>query len=268
MPVLNKKFWTDRRFWLLALIPNIMFLLFYLPICRQFMNVLQLGEGWSSRGSVLQAAIMALLAVFLPVLPFMKIQRKNLYRYAVLLIPAAFALLSPTPPFPRVFLAFLPLFVLIAAEGIAVRKERTLCYAALLVFLWGAFVQTAAFREFLSEKTAGGEQDDDFFYGYYLRETHKPSDVIGTIRRSYPHGVPAIYMSFGADPWALMFYCNFSGYPAKTVFDGPWGKVPELPSESMVVLRSDEDPAIIGERFGRNLIPFVQKGRNHVYIAR
>ena len=128
-------------------------------------------------------------------------------------------------------------------------------------------MQTSACREFLSEKIGGGAQDDDYFYSYYVRPSHAPSRVIDAIRRAHPLGIPAIYMSFGADPWPLMFYTRFSGYPAMTLFDGPWGKVPELPAGSFVVLRSDENPQSVAERFNRTLTPFVSIGRNHVYSA-
>lgn len=267
MPLLPRKFWSDRRFWVLALLPNLMFVLFYLPIAKQFFNVLKLGEGWHSSWLVLLAFVSALAVIFAPLLPFIRTNRKNLYRYAILLLPLLFALTSPTPPFPRVFLPFFPLFALLAAESIAQWKERKLYYIGIGVFLWGALMQTSACREFLSEKIGGGAQDDDYFYSYYVRPSHAPSRVIDAIRRAHPLGIPAIYMSFGADPWPLMFYTRFSGYPAMTLFDGPWGKVPELPAGSFVVLRSDENPQSVAERFNRTLTPFVSIGRNHVYSA-
>ena len=74
-------------------------------------------------------------------------------------------------------------------------------------------------------------------------------------------------MSFGSDPWPLMFYSKFSGYPAQTLFDGPWGKVQALPAGSYVVLHSDESPQCIAERFRCTLVPVAQIGRNHVYSA-
>lgn len=267
MPLLKKKFWLDRRFLLLALLPNIMFILFYLPIAKQFFNVLKLGEGWHSRGLVLLAFLAALVTVFLPLLPFVRFKRENIYRYLIILLPIVFALTSPTPPFPRVFLPFFPLIALLAAESISATNERKLHYIGLAVFLWGALMQTTALREFLSEKAGGGAQDDDYFYGYYLRATHAPARVIDTIRRTELHGAPAVYMSFGADPWPLMFYSKFSGYPAQTLFDGPWGKVQQLPAGSYVILRSDEAPQPLAERFNRTLVPVVQIGRNHVYSA-
>lgn len=267
MPLLNKKFWMDRRFWVLAVLPNVLFMLFYLPIAKQFFNVLQLGEGWQSRWALLLAFAAGIVTVFLPLLPFLKFKKENVFRYGIFLLPIAFALTCPTPPFPRVFLPFFPLFALLAAEGIAACKEKKLLYIGLAVFLWGALMQTAACREFLSEKVGGGAQDDDYFYGYYMRPTHTPAQVINAIRRAAPHGVPAIYMSFGSDPWPLMFYSKFSGYPAQTLFDGPWGKVQALPAGSYVVLRSDESPQCIAERFRCTLVPVAQIGRNHVYSA-
>ena len=130
-----------------------------------------------------------------------------------------------------------------------------------------ALMQTPACREFLSEKVGGGAQDDDYFYSYYLRPSHTPSQVVAAVRKAAPQGVPSIYMSFGADPWPLMFYINSSGYPVKPQFDGPWGKVRELPAGSYVVLRNDENPQEIAERFNRTLVPFGQFGRNQVYSA-
>ena len=267
MPLLKQKFWSDRRFWVLALLPNMMFTLFYLPVAKQFFKVLKLGEGWSSRWMLLLAFVSVLAVLFAPLLPFVRFRRENQYRYAILLLPVFFALTSPTPPFPRVFLPFFPLFALLAAEGVEACNERKLCYIGVGILLWGALMQTPACREFLSEKVGGGAQDDDYFYSYYLRPSHTPSQVVAAVRKAAPQGVPSIYMSFGADPWPLMFYINSSGYPAKPQFDGPWGKVRELPAGSYVVLRNDENPQEIAERFNRTLVPFGQFGRNHVYSA-
>ena len=92
MPLLKQKFWSDRRFWVLALLPNMMFTLFYLPIAKQFFNVLKLGEGWSSRWMLLLAFVSVLAVLFAPLLPFIRFRRENLYRYAILLLPLVFAL--------------------------------------------------------------------------------------------------------------------------------------------------------------------------------
>lgn len=45
LPLCGSKFLHRRRFWILALTPAAMFLLFYLPLARQFFGVLRLGEG-------------------------------------------------------------------------------------------------------------------------------------------------------------------------------------------------------------------------------
>ena len=73
----------------------------------------------------------------------------------------------------------------------------------------------------------------------------------------------AFYLTFNSDPWPLMFYLRLNGISEKPfLFDGPRGMVNELPPNTGVILKSDEDQSLLARRFkGRWKLLF--KNDNH-----
>ena len=284
-----------RRIVVLFMIPPAMTLLFYLPIFRQLLHCYRLGEGWKDGAAALKQLAAAALLPFGPLLlpaaaggiALLRRRREKLWRAllagAAWLLPVPMMLIPRVAPFPRVFLPLLPLGALLVARGIfhieallrlrAPKRGRTasrfpprraaLAALALLPLLgWSFRLGNTEARIAISDKI-GGAYGDDFFAPHYLRIDFRPSTTASEILRHFPPaGNPVIYLSFNADPWALSFYCNIfnttSGRPDFR-FDGPRGPVAELPDGAAVVLRQDENPAPVAQRFGGTL-HFVAKG--------
>ena len=112
-PLFGNRFLKQKSFWVLALTPIALFLLFYLPILPQFLGVLRLGEGWGSGIRVLLALLCAFCYTFAMLLvPAIgatlafdrpRYQWRWTIRLAVFLLPIPIALLLPTAPFPVFF---------------------------------------------------------------------------------------------------------------------------------------------------------------------
>ena len=76
-----------------------------------------------------------------------------------------------------------------------------------------------------------------------------------------------VYLSFLADPWAIMFYDFFSGVRRQFVFDGPRGPVKELSPGAAVVLNRAERPRDLERRFGIKLVPVAETAGHLVFRA-
>ena len=208
---------------------------------------------------------------------------------AAWLLPVPMMLIPRVAPFPRVFLPLLPLYALLVARGIlhvAARlklrarqsgktasrftpRRRAILTALALVLLlgWSSRLSLSEGRFAISDRI-GGAYGDDFFAPHYLRNDFRPATTAAEILRRFPPaGNPVIYLSFNADPWALSFYCNIfnatSGRPDFR-FDGPRGPVAELPDGAAVVLRQDESPEPVAQRFGGTLLPVAKGGLQHI----
>ena len=288
-----------RRLLALALIPPAMTLVFYLPILRQLIHCYQLGEGWKDGAAALKQLAVAALLPFGPLLlaaaaggvVLLRRRREKLLRAllagAAWLLPVPMMLIPRVAPFPRVFLPLLPLCALLVARGIlhlAARlklrarnrggaasrftpRRRALLAVLTLVPLLGWSSRLWEGRFAISDRI-GGAYGDDFFAPHYLRIDFRPSATAAEILRHFPPaGDPVIYLSFNADPWALSFYGNIlndtTGRPDFR-FDGPRGPVAELPDGAAVVLRQDEAPEPVAERFGGNLLPVAKGGLQHI----
>ncbi|UKI30914.1 MAG: hypothetical protein L6W00_24105 [Lentisphaeria bacterium] len=127
---------------------------------------------------------------------------------------------------------------------------------------WGWTAQWPELRQAFSRR-CGGAPSDDFFYGYYLRPNHVPSQTIAALQKRFPNGAPPVYMSFSADPWPLMFYSQLYGFaPGNYLFDGPRGPVPALPRGTLVIQRRGESAGELEKRFQCKLKP-VLENENH-----
>ncbi len=292
MPLCGRRFYTKRAFWGLVTIPLVAFALFYLPIFSKLLKSMALGEGWRNAPLALLAVYAAFFASFaMLLLPACGVFRKRdwyrrnwlrLCRAAIWLLPIPAVLLLPVAPFPRVFFPLWPLWVLLLAGGLRdltayhcrLRRRRRWNFRvwigalAIVALGWGFVMQQQTVRRMFSDRFGGAVQDD-YFYGYYLRDTHKPRITIAEISRRVGTRPQVFYMSFAADPWALMYYLNTSKIRTLGIeFDGPRGPVPFLEPGTLAILRADESAEDVEKRFRRRLT-LVYSNENHgVYRVR
>ena len=290
LPLFGERFWKNRSFWLLAAAPPAMFALFYLPILPQFLTVMRLGEGWQSGTDVLIAVLASLAYSFgfllIPatgcLLAFKRPNYNFLWsaRAAIWLLPIPMALLLKTAPFPRVFFPFWPLWILLIAGGIrdltawACRRKHRWNQAVwigaltLVVIGWGVLSNREEPRLAFSRRT-GGAEADDYFYGYYLRDTHRPRLTMRQLRERFPDVVPRIYLSFLADPWPLVLYGDLYGISVGDenycLLQGPNGPATEIGRRSLVILRADESPAELEKKFHCKLRKLFENVNHGVY---
>lgn len=289
LPLFGWGFWKRRAFWILAAIPPAMFLLFYLPIFPSFLGCLRLGEGWNSGWGALLAVLAAFVYSFAMLLlpgtgSLLALDRTGFkwvraVRLLIWLIPLPMALLLKVAPFPRVFFPFWPLWALLLAAGIRDltalncrrrrRWNRGIWLGALFAVAvgWGYLAQQPNLRLMFSRRF-GGAGADDYFYGYYLRPEHTPSRTAAEIVERLGKRPLAIYTSFQADPWPLLFYLSTSGADLRDFrFDGPRGPVKQLERGMLVILRSDESPQPVEKRFRRRLKLLFSNANHGVYTV-
>ena len=275
LPICGSGFFRSRRFYVLVLTPVAAMAVAYLPIWRDFVRVSQLGEGWHERWSSLAAVGLAAASAFgvlLLLIPvalgriFARRRWRQLWRAALWLLPVPAAFVFAVAPFPRVYFPLFPLFALTIALALrdlvrryrhrrhsgSIRLALAAGLAVLLLSLWPWHL--TPIRKMISPRV-GGDLGDDFFYGYYLRGEHTPFAVAEELRKLSPG---TVYFSFLSDPWANMFYHLTGDGRAQYLFDGPRGRVAELPVGAVAVLRRDEPVGALEERFARRLRPVVE----------
>ncbi len=287
LPLFQVDFYRRWSFWIMALTPPVMLLIFYLLIGRQLIAAMQLGEGWENGSRALLAVLLAFVYCFgvilIPALigiRYRHIRLVQLARASIWLLPVPMALLLKVAPFPRVFFPFWPLWTILLAGGIRdltavncrLRHRWKLGVwiglLAVLALIWGGLAQVTPLRLRLSSFN-GGIGADDYFYGYYLRNGHTPDQTVAELKKLYPDGVAPIYLSFCADPWSVMFYGNLYGLtdPANYLFDGPRGTVSSLPGGALIILRNDESAEALEKRFGIRLFELFHNANHRVYRA-
>jgi len=276
LPALGRRFWRDWRAFILVFAPAAAFMVAYLPIWKNFLQVAKLGEGWHERGASVLCVYIALSAAF-GILPLallwrgVRIVKKRawhrLLRGLVWLLPIPAAWIFKAAPFPRVYFPLFPVLALAVAIGLrdislidwkkrlpsrGMTHTVMMIAAMLSVFiLWGALWRSESVKSALSRRF-GGDLGDDFFRSYYLRRTHRPALAAEALEKL---NAGAVYFSFLSDPWSIIFYHMSRGGRAEYLFDGPRGRVPELPAGTVVVIRRGEDPLEVAKRFDRVLIP-------------
>lgn len=291
LPLFGRRFYRRPAFWILALIPLFAFAAFYGPIYGKLMSCMALREGWPDGPRALYAVYAAFFYSFavllLPgagmLLAIDRLGTRRIFplRMLIWLLPVPMALLLPTAPFPRVFFPFWPLWVLLLAGGIrdltALNcrwRRRWNCRVWLggltaAALCWGFLAQQPLPRLFLSRNFGDAQKGDDYFYGYYLREDHRPGATAAEVAKRVEGRPTSFYASFGADPWPLLFYLNASGVEiADFRFDGPRGPVEALTPGMLVILRADESAAEIEKRFHRRLTPLFTNRNHGVYRVR
>jgi len=283
--VLPRRGGRDWWSWLtLAVIPPLMFLMFYLPLWPQLMRNMALKEGWGDGG---RAALMVYVGFLLPLLPLVLVQLpgwcggcagnwRRLRFWGIVLLVAvpllAIAVFHPYP-FPRTFFVWWPLGLYLVAAGIHrwlawLRRCRQLgrrtdwsIAAAVILIALAVFGLSPGVAK-VSKWIIPGNELDDFFRPYYIVDYH-PEETVGLTRDV----AGWVYVSFGADPYPLMYYGLLQQMPAERWhFDGPRGRVSTLDGCGLVVLSRDDDPAATVTRFGlKALHPLKRNGYHVIY---
>ena len=288
LPLCGPDCYRRKRFWIMAATPVTAFALFYLPIVRQLLQASRLGEGWHDGMAALGATYAALIVAFAMLLVPVILGASLLLgrpgynwtfsaRAAILLLPIPACLLLPVAPFPRVFFVLWPLWLLLGAGAIKrlvawqARHRRRWSANTFLFALtaatcvWGVVEHNSGVKTAFSRRF-GGAMGDDYFLPYYMREDFRPRRLMSELVRRIPVMPEAVYLSFSADPWALMFYGSLAGWNGDIWrFDGPRGRIRQLPEGVPVILHTADPPEPVGERFFRRLTPILTEGRNTVY---
>ena len=287
IPALGKKFWRDWRFYLLTFAPIAAFLIAYLPIWSDFLRVANLGEGWQDRGASVLCVYIALFSAF-GILPLAalwsgvrtvkKRQWHRLMRALAWLLPIPAALVFKAAPFPRVYVPLFPVLALPVAAGLRDLslwnwKKRLpsrgpnqmlslAVAAATILILWPALGTSPRIKSAIS-KRFGGDWGDDFFAGYYLRREHRPDLVAQALETLKSENV---YFSFLSDPWANIFYYRLRGGKAECILY--WTDKKTLPIGTAVVVRRNEDPYKVAQRFQRRLTLAAETPDCLIFVAK
>ena len=253
------------RLYLAGITPAVAFIIFYLPIRTDLLRCAALGEGWASGSAMLLALAMGIVFTFLPLLiPAVlgKIKPCRLtpkcFHLLIWLLPVPAAYLFKVAPFPRVFFPLFPVFALLLADGIndflaLMRFKRGAKYAekmALLITLGACFWGAAGHMEVVREKISalhpcpGGQED--LIDCHFVKRKFSPQFTAKEFKKHF-NGVPAVYATFGSDPWALMYAFMEAGVESQIVFDGPAGKVSGIPQ--FAIKHVDENKKLLEDRF-------------------
>ena len=289
LPLYGGDFYRKKQFWMMALTPVMMLVLFYAPIASAFLKCCRLGEGWPDGLAAWQAAMLpaavAFAVLILPaVLGTWFVVRCNGFRWVysargmIWLLPLTACLILPVAPFPRTFFPMWPVFAVLLASAIrhfaagwfGLRRRRAA--AAFLIFLipgvllWYSMTDFPAFRHAFSQR-CGGADGDDYFAPYFMRNDFSPGGIVDRISMLDPQRQGKLYCSFRADPWSILFQMILKGYPGSyCVFDGPGGRVADLPDGAFLLLRQDESAEEISSRFCGKLEALRLPGsRNKLY---
>ena len=246
-----------RKTWLF-LAPAFALGLFYLPILPKFIKCLTLGEGWSSAPAAAWNLYGCFLLVFLPLIPLalwgaFELWRRRPGRRSAMLIPLGLALLpllliflGRTTPFPRVFLPYWPVWMLLLAPflGRGLRELKTrfpalkmMMALALLLCVWSAVTMQG--REPLRNLLFGDGFSDDLLLPRYMEPGFKP-DVLAKRIAERRKETPdlKVFLTFNADHYSIIMHGKFLDIPEETwLFDSPkLGKVKGIPADSTVLL--------------------------------
>jgi len=246
LPYCGKKFWKNRKIYLLALAPVLAFIIFYGPIHRDLQNAFALKEGWHAPWGALLATATAIAVTFaIPLIAALFFHRPAMRyfpRTVIWFLPLG-GLLLPVSPFPRVWFVLFPFFALLIAgylRKVPVKYHRSVLYS---VILWGVLTTLEPSRIILSPAVSCGGQDD-FYAPVFARSRFKPSET-ALFLKNFP-GRP-VFVSFDADPYSILYY------KADIMMDVPYNKYKILPDNALVVLGTSENPNGYSARFNGSL---------------
>ncbi|MDD5699022.1 MAG: hypothetical protein PHH77_10445 [Victivallaceae bacterium] len=273
----------DWKFVYLALIPLTATVLFYLPLSRNVARILKSHEGWDCPAAVLRAVYSGFALAFLPVAlaslagGVIYLRRKGkpkfLWPLLILLFPLPAVLLRSPAPFPRVFLALWPLWMLLLAAGLRhlmaglrTLPRQLLAGGILLAATAGWGTACHHYRAPAAEVFHGNGNLDDFFNPYYMHSEYHPWNLVQKIKTAAGNRPIPVYVSFNAEPYVIVLYGRMAGIsPARWRFDNPRGKVAGLPPGAWILLKTEElkrgEPENIRARFGiKALEPMFTEG--------
>lgn len=280
LPLCGKIFYRRIRFYMLAVIPVAAFAIFWLPIFPQLYAASRLGEGWQSPWDVLVAVAATYFAIaFIPVICSLvaAVIRKKWsirdWRIAAFILVPVLVFGTETAPFPRVFFPFAGVFLAVTSQYFQtflaiLRKRSGRKYKILLPVIIAVTVGCTAVLNWspvsrqLLNRINGGD-NDDYFTPWYVRSSHTPKAAAETVSKL---DYPICYMSFSSDPWSVMFYGALCGADMnRFAFDGPRGKILQLPHKAVVVINSSEDSSGIEKRFNGTCRLLWQSPNHKVY---
>ncbi len=202
-----REIWRNKVFWWCGILSLVAFALFYGPIFEQLLGCVALKEGWHNRYMALIAVVGGFLSAFWMLLVGYRVRSKYDWRWLLWLIPPVLILIMPVAPFPRVFVVWWPLGIIMCSSSIdrllGGNAKRSM---TLLVLILANGVVLHTFRETWSEVLAEGARQDDYFAPYYVRNKFRPSKVIAEIERLTFGRKPVLVFSFDADPYAGKLY--------------------------------------------------------------
>ncbi len=273
LPWMKEKYWCDKRFYIAAAAVPAGLIVFYLPIAEKFLNTFKLGEGFSSCAGAavvtlgMYAASFGLLLIF-ALWGVKKNPVTHYWRWLIWLLPFAAIYILHRPPFPRVFVTVLPVLAMLVTDGIkGVINEKWQNFHKvaffLIIILWQLLMipggAALAYRSTLSR------YEDDFFHPWYMFPNYRISESAGAIGELADHS--KVFISFSADPAPLYYYIAERGgrYMGNIVADLPYNSVKNLPVNTVLVLRRDEDPAVYEKRFDCRLQKIMENRQHGFY---
>lgn len=255
VPYCGKKFWQNKRLYMLGIVPFAAFFCFYFPIRENLVRAFELKEGWHTSGGVLLAVLLALfITFFIPLISGALFHRpvwRNFPRTLIWFLPLGGVLL-PVAPFPRVWFVLFPFFALLGGGFMRKMPPKWWKYMAAGVLLWGGITLTEFCRKTVSPAVSLGGQDD-FYAPRFATSAFTPSDTAGFLQK---YRQP-VFVSFDADPYSVAYYRG------DILLDVPPGRRKQLPPGTMVVLALEEDPAVMEKRFGI-VLRKIYRNRIHV----
>ena len=264
-PYCGKKFWKNRKIYLLAAAALTGAVIFYLPIKNELFKAFELKEGWHHAGfALLATAIGAGVTFFVPLVAgafFHRPQLRNWPRTLIWLLPLGGCLL-PVAPFPRVWFVIFPVIALLCAGFLRRMPEKLLTLTMAAVLLWGALTLPEYTRKLLSPAVTQAGQDD-FFAPRFARSSFTVRDTVQFIEKN-SNGAP-VFVSFDADPFAVFYAFNDK---SRLIMDIPPGKRKILPDNTLVILGMEEDAAAFEKRFNASLYEIYHNDLHKVYYLR
>jgi hypothetical protein len=242
VPYCGKKFWKNKRLYLLGIVPFVSFFCFYFPIRGDLLKAFELKEGWHQGEYALLAVLLTVvITFFIPLIAGIFFHRRKWQHFPRTLIwflPLA-GLLLPVSPFPRVWFVLLPFFALLCGGFLRKLPPKWWKFVAAAVVLWGGVTLTESCRTALSPAVSLAGQDD-FYAPRFATAAFTPSDTAKFLQKFRN----PVFVSFAADPYAAAYYRR------DIIMDVPPGRRKEVPAGTVLVLAAGEDPAAMEERFG------------------
>lgn len=255
------------KFIYLAVAPLAATALFYLPLSQRVAGMLKLNEGWNSGFAVARVVYSSFVIAFLPlivaalaggIIYFRRAKSwKFLWPLLILLIPLPVIFLRNPAPFPRVFTALWPIWILLLCAGVrhfmascrVVNKQLFFTVFLLAASIgWGMLCHN--YNGLLGRVFHGEKHLDDFFAPYYMTLEHRPIRLIQKIKRLSGDNEIPVYLSFNAEPCVITLYSRMAGINTiNWIFDRPRYKLESLPCGVWVVCKKDEIDGI-KKRFG------------------